>query len=95
MRYYQENFMSNLGQQSQQNHYRVNFVTFCPILVLGHHILDFFTNFSAIACHLIYSVLVGRVVILAGPKQLKAKAIETILALAPIIPGRSSTSILK
>jgi len=63
-------------------------------LFSGSNILQFFTDFSTAARHLIYSILIGRTVVLAGPKHQKFKAVEMTLALAPLIPGRSSTSIL-
>ncbi|CAB3386535.1 Hypothetical predicted protein [Cloeon dipterum] len=61
----------------------------------GHRILEFFSEYSSAARHLIYSILIGRTVILAGPKNLREKAVDMISALTPLIPNRDPKSVLE
>jgi len=56
------------------------------LVLPGHRLLKFFWTYRTSAQHVVYSLLIGRTVILAGDSQSETKAHRMITALSPLIP---------
>ncbi|XP_066992520.1 uncharacterized protein [Anabrus simplex] len=60
----------------------------------GHKILKFFQTFPKAAHHVLYSLLIGRTVVIAGSEQMEHKVGNMITALIPLVPV-SDTHVVK
>lgn len=56
------------------------------ILLLGSGILKFFQTYEKVAHHLLYSLLIGRTVVLVGRRSSEHKASQIMNVLSPYVP---------